>query len=68
MLPGLIDVHNHLVWHFNAKDRLHTENDGESAGRAALAAAANAYVTLAAGFTTGGGIAAVRPGPLSAGL
>jgi imidazolonepropionase-like amidohydrolase len=52
VLPGLIDVHNHLVWHFNVKDRLHTENDGESPGRAALAAAANAYVTLAAGFTT----------------
>jgi imidazolonepropionase-like amidohydrolase len=52
VLPGLIDVHNHLVWHFNAKDRLHTENDGESPGRAALAAAANAYSTLAAGFTT----------------
>jgi imidazolonepropionase-like amidohydrolase len=52
VLPGLIDVHNHLVWHFNAKERLHTENDGETAGRAALAAAANAYATLAAGFTT----------------
>ena len=52
VLPGLIDVHNHVVWHFNAKDRLHTENDGESGAQAALAAAANAYVTLMAGFTT----------------
>jgi imidazolonepropionase-like amidohydrolase len=52
VLPGLIDVHNHIVWHFNAKDRLHTENDGESGAQAALAAAANAYVTLTAGFTT----------------
>jgi imidazolonepropionase-like amidohydrolase len=52
VLPGLIDVHNHIGWHFNAKDRLHTENDGESGGQAALAAAANAYLTLAAGFTT----------------
>jgi imidazolonepropionase-like amidohydrolase len=52
LLPGLIDVHNHIAWHFNAKDRLHTETDGESGGQAALAAAANAYVTLAAGFTT----------------
>jgi imidazolonepropionase-like amidohydrolase len=52
VLPGLIDVHNHITWHFNAKDRLHTENDGESGGQAALAAAVNAYLTLAAGFTT----------------
>jgi imidazolonepropionase-like amidohydrolase len=52
VLPGLIDVHNHIVWHFNAKDRLHTESDGESGAQAALAAAANAYVTLTAGFTT----------------
>ncbi|HXB57638.1 MAG TPA: amidohydrolase family protein [Vicinamibacteria bacterium] len=52
VLPGLIDVHNHIGWYFNAKDRLHTENDGESGAQAALAAAANAYVTLTAGFTT----------------
>jgi len=52
VLPGLIDVHDHLVWHFNAQGRLHTEKDGESKGAAALAAAANAFSTLAAGFTT----------------
>jgi imidazolonepropionase-like amidohydrolase len=52
ILPGLIDVHDHIVWHFNAKARLHTDNDGESGAQAALAAAANAYRTLSAGFTT----------------
>jgi imidazolonepropionase-like amidohydrolase len=52
VLPGLIDVHDHLVWHFNASDRLHTADDGETPGQAALAAAANAYATLLAGFTT----------------
>ncbi len=52
VLPGLIDVHDHLVWHFNRKDRLHTDGDGETEGEAALAAAANAYATLAAGVTT----------------
>lgn len=52
VLPGLIDVHTHIGWHFNAQDRLHTEKDGETPARAALAAAGNAWKTLAAGFTT----------------
>ncbi len=52
LLPGLIDVHAHVGWHFNGQDRLHTDGDGESADEAALAGAANAYATLAAGFTT----------------
>jgi imidazolonepropionase-like amidohydrolase len=52
VLPGLIDVHDHLVWHFTRKQRLHTDGDGEAPGEAALAAAANAYATLASGVTT----------------
>ena len=52
MLPGLIDVHDHVVWYFNAAGKLHTETDGESAAQAALAAAGNAWRTLQAGFTT----------------
>jgi len=52
VLPGLVDVHDHLVWHFTEKDRLHVDGDGEGAGRGALAAARNAWATLAAGFTT----------------
>jgi imidazolonepropionase-like amidohydrolase len=52
VLPGLIDVHDHLVWHFTRKGRLHTDGDGESDGAAALAAAVNAERTLAAGVTT----------------
>jgi imidazolonepropionase-like amidohydrolase len=52
VLPGLIDVHAHLVWHFNSSGKLHTETDGESGEQAALAAAGNAWATLQAGFTT----------------
>jgi imidazolonepropionase-like amidohydrolase len=52
VLPGLIDVHTHIGWHFNEQGRLHTEKDGESPARAAFAAAGNARRTLAAGFTT----------------
>jgi imidazolonepropionase-like amidohydrolase len=52
VLPGLIDVHTHVVWYFNRQGRLHTEKDGDTPAQAALAAAANAWATLAGGFTT----------------
>lgn len=52
VLPGLIDVHDHVFWHFNKEGRLHTDKDGETAVQAELAAAGNAYATLMAGFTT----------------
>ena len=52
VLPGLIDVHTHIGWYFNAQGRLHTEKDGETAAQAAIAAAGNAWRTLSAGFTT----------------
>jgi imidazolonepropionase-like amidohydrolase len=52
VLPGLIDVHAHLVWHFNSAGKLHTDSDGETPAQGALAAAGNAWATLSAGFTT----------------
>ncbi|HEY2943306.1 MAG TPA: amidohydrolase family protein [Vicinamibacteria bacterium] len=52
VLPGLIDVHVHPAWYFNAAGRLHTDNDGDGAAHGTLAAAGNAYATLLAGFTT----------------
>src|SRR2546425_8824084 len=52
VLPGLIDVHTHPVWYFNRKNRLHTADDGDTPAQSTLAAAANAYATLIAGFTT----------------
>ena len=52
LMPGLIDVHAHVAWHFNAADRLHTDDDGETPAQAMLAIAGNAYATLMAGVTT----------------
>jgi imidazolonepropionase-like amidohydrolase len=52
VLPGLIDVHVHPTWYFNRSGRLHTDGDGETPAQGALAAAANAYAMLLAGFTT----------------
>lgn len=52
ILPGLIDVHAHVVWYFNAQGRYHTAADGETPAQAALAAAGNAYETLMSGVTT----------------
>src|SRR5262245_37641401 len=34
LLPGLIDVHDHIAWHFNPAGRLHTGNDGETPAQA----------------------------------
>jgi hypothetical protein len=50
VMPGWIDVHDHITWHFGPNGRV--EDKSESAGQAALAAAGNAYATLMAGFTT----------------
>lgn len=52
LMPGLIDAHAHVWWHFNRQDRFHTNRDGETAQQGMLAAAANAYATLLSGFTT----------------
>jgi imidazolonepropionase-like amidohydrolase len=50
ILPGLIDTHVHIGAHFGKDGR--ASNVGETPDEAALAAAANAYATLMAGFTT----------------
>jgi imidazolonepropionase-like amidohydrolase len=52
VLPGLIDVHDHIVWYFNRRGRFHTSDDGDTPAQGMLAAAGNAYATLMAGFTT----------------
>ncbi len=52
LLPGLIDVHSHIVWYLNSKQRLHTSDDGDSPAVQALAWAGNAMATLRAGVTT----------------
>lgn len=50
LMPGWIDTHDHIVWHFNKEDRADTTK--ESPTEFALNASGNAYVTLMAGFTT----------------
>jgi imidazolonepropionase-like amidohydrolase len=50
LLPGFIDTHVHIGWHFDAVDRYAT--GPEPADQAVLYAAENAWVTLMAVFTT----------------
>jgi imidazolonepropionase-like amidohydrolase len=52
LLPGLMDVHSHVAWYFNSKDRLHTSDDGDTPAQSMLAIAGNALATLMAGVTT----------------
>ena len=50
LLPGLIDVHAHIGWHFGPSGRY--EPRAQTPAQAVLYAAENAYLTLMAGFTT----------------
>jgi imidazolonepropionase-like amidohydrolase len=50
LLPGFIDTHVHIDWHFDANGRYHT--GPEPPEQNVTYAAENAYVTLMAGFTT----------------
>ena len=50
VLPGMIDVHAHIGWHFD-KDGRYAARPG-SPSQEILYSAENAYVTLLAGFTT----------------
>jgi imidazolonepropionase-like amidohydrolase len=50
VLPGWIDSHVHITYHFGPNGRAYDKS--ETKEQAALAAAANAWATLQAGFTT----------------
>ena len=62
LLPGFIDTHVHIGWHFDAKGRYHA--GPEPAEQAALYGAENAFVTLLAGFTTVQSVGAASDKPL----
>lgn len=50
LLPGLIDVHSHIGWHFGSNGRY--EPRAATPAQDILYAAENAYLTLMAGVTT----------------
>lgn len=50
LMPGWIDTHVHIGWHFNRNGR--ADYKDESPAEFMLAGAANVYATLMAGFTT----------------
>jgi imidazolonepropionase-like amidohydrolase len=53
LLPGLVDTHVHLAWHFDADGRSHDDEErGESRAQSALYAFENATATLLGGVTT----------------
>lgn len=53
VLPGLIDTHVHIAWHFDADGRSHDdEGRDEAPGASALFALENAEATLLSGVTT----------------
>jgi imidazolonepropionase-like amidohydrolase len=62
LLPGFIDVHVHIGWHFDEDGRYHA--GPEPAERAALYGAENAYVTLINGFTTVQSVGSASDKPL----
>jgi imidazolonepropionase-like amidohydrolase len=50
VMPGWIDTHVHINWHFDANGK--SVNSGDPPEEAALATAADAWATLQGGFTT----------------
>jgi imidazolonepropionase-like amidohydrolase len=62
LLPGFIDTHVHIGWHFGPDGR-HVSGH-EPADQAALYGAENAYVTLLAGFTTVQSVGSASDKPL----
>src|SRR5271163_4112289 len=50
VMPGWIDTHIHLNWHLDARNK--SVNNGGKPEDMTLATAADAWITLAGGFTT----------------
>src|ERR1041385_2477133 len=53
-MPGFIDTHVHINWHFDADGKTHNSvsGKGETPQQAMLYATENAYITLQGGVTT----------------
>jgi len=69
LLPGLIDAHDHLAWHFNPQGRYHgSRDDGETEFEGALAIAGNANATLRGGVTTSQSLGSPEDKPLRAAI
>lgn len=62
VMPGWIDTHVHMSWHFDARGK--SAAGGESPQEVARATAANAAATLRAGFTTIQSVGAPIDGPV----
>ncbi len=62
LMPGWIDTHVHIGWHFNKFDRADTSQ--ETPTEFAISASGNAYATLMAGFTTVQSLGATIDGDL----
>jgi len=62
ILPGLIDTHVHISYHFGQDGR--ASNRGETPAQEAYYTAENAYATLMAGFTTVQSVGAAADLPL----
>ena len=52
LMPGGIDTHVHIGWHFDKKGRSNFDGSGETPEEYALFAAENGYATLMGGITT----------------
>ena len=64
LMPGWIDTHVHLDWHFDAVTGKLATRTGEKPQDLALYAAENAWLTLQAGFTTVQSVGSMTDGPL----
>lgn len=64
LMPGIIDTHVHISWHFDKTGRFATEASNETPEEEMLAVAGNAYTALMAGVTTVQSLASPTDVPL----
>ncbi|HEV2388623.1 MAG TPA: amidohydrolase family protein [Candidatus Acidoferrales bacterium] len=64
VMPGWIDCHVHISWHFGPDGKLASRQTKETPEQAALAIAGNAWDTLMGGFTTVQSVGSPEDAPL----